>query len=670
MRISSKKLILSILLGLAGFFGSLLSLHFDNPPFSLTITWSYCFPLLAGMIYGPLYGLIAGTLGLGAFFPFVLFPNNGWACLTNSLPLLVWYVWYGYFAERRSAKPSFWNHPLFLHWPFAVFYVLFMRISFPIAFSLNPPFWNPQAELAMPIPVLESVITKGLVVMYLVVIFNVCILKIPAVRKILGVEVRAESRHNGWIVLGSLSGAVILWWVYIIFNRIFIDKNFPQGLLQAPDAHEILALVLFLPAGAFMAVVICQYVESRYVAESELEKSRENYRLIFEQAADGIFLLDAQGHYVDVNESGCQLLGYTREEILRLRLGDVVMPDEKDDVTVRLGALNSGEMLIFERRMRHKDGSAIPVEISARKLADGRLQGLVRDTRQRMDAEQKAQVAQDELQRILKSVDESRRALLSVVEDQKEAEEKILRLNAELEQRVADRTAQLTAANQELEAFTYSVSHDLRAPLRSLDGFSDLLMTDYAAQLDEQGQNFLRRIQENSHRMGQLITDLLKLSRITRVEINPEPVNLALLAKNILTELQAQAPQRQVAVEIAADLPVEGDADLLKIALENLLSNAFKFTSQREQAAIQVGCRERNGERVFFVSDNGTGFDMEYAGKLFAPFQRLHSPKEYPGTGIGLSIVHRIITRHGGCIWPESEVGKGTTFYFTLRGRL
>jgi PAS domain S-box-containing protein len=246
------------------------------------------------------------------------------------------------------------------------------------------------------------------------------------------------------------------------------------------------------------------------------------------------------------------------------------------------------------------------------------------------------------------------------------AENEVRRLNNELEQRVQQRTAELQAVNKELEAFSYSVSHDLRAPLRALDGFSGALLTDNLDQLDEQGQHYLARIQEASRRMRQLIEDLLNLSRINRYEMTLSQVDLSAMAWRIVHEMQVDAPGRSIQYDILPDIVAWADPNLIKIALDNLLRNAFKFTGKREVATIQVGTCEENGERVYFVRDNGVGFDMAYADKLFTPFQRLHGMHEYPGSGIGLSIVQRIITRHGGRIWPESAENQGATFYFTL----
>jgi signal transduction histidine kinase len=239
--------------------------------------------------------------------------------------------------------------------------------------------------------------------------------------------------------------------------------------------------------------------------------------------------------------------------------------------------------------------------------------------------------------------------------------------HALLERRVAERTSQLETLNKELEAFSYSVSHDLRAPLRSIDGFSQALLEDYEGQLDQQGRDYLQRVRAAAQRMAQLIDDILKLSRVTRAELNREEVDLSALAGEIAAELQQAQPEREVKLTIASGLRAEGDPRLLRIALENLLGNAWKFSHDRKPALIEIGMQPQpDSTSAFFVRDNGVGFEMVYADKLFTAFQRLHDTREFPGTGIGLATVQRVIHKHGGKVWAEGEVEKGATFYFSL----
>lgn len=236
-----------------------------------------------------------------------------------------------------------------------------------------------------------------------------------------------------------------------------------------------------------------------------------------------------------------------------------------------------------------------------------------------------------------------------------------------LEEKVVERTAELRIANRELEAFTYSASHDLRAPLRRVDGFGSLLEAGYARGLDETGLKYISRMRAGCHQMGEVINSLLKLSHINRQEITVKPVDLTAMAKVVAGQLKESEPRRQAEIIVAEGLAAAGDPGLLEEVVENLLNNAWKFTKKTERARIEFGETEaEKGEKAYFVKDNGAGFDMAYAGKLFQPFQRLHSSSEFPGTGIGLSTVLRIIERHGGRIWAEGKEGKGAAFYFTL----
>ena len=250
--------------------------------------------------------------------------------------------------------------------------------------------------------------------------------------------------------------------------------------------------------------------------------------------------------------------------------------------------------------------------------------------------------------------------------DKTQALDALHKLNRELDERVSERTAQLEAANRELEAFAYSVSHDLCAPLRALDGFSDELLRCYADRLDERGQHYLRRLRAGTQRMGQLIDDMLLLSRLNRGAMKREPVDLTALAEGVAAEFRDREPDRTVAFVIEPGLTATGDAALLGVALENLLGNAWKFTSKKASATITVGRQNHEGAPAFFVRDDGAGFDMAHVANLFGAFQRLHTQREFPGNGVGLAIVQRVVHRHGGQVWAEGVLGQGATFHFTL----
>ncbi|MHB9105421.1 MAG: PAS domain S-box protein [Armatimonadota bacterium] len=376
-------------------------------------------------------------------------------------------------------------------------------------------------------------------------------------------------------------------------------------------------------------------LEREQTIRIEAESARSYFQGILEAAPDSIVIVDADGRISLINSQTEQLSGYTREELIGRHV-EVLIPERYGTVHVQhraeyMAAPRTRPMGVgLDLYLRRKDGQEVPVEISLSpfQTPDGMLvTASVRD-----------------------------------ISARKQAEAEINRLNEELQRNVE----QLKETNKELEAFSYSVSHDLRAPLRGIDGFSKVLLEQYADRVDERGRDYLTRVRNAAKRMGRLIDDMLNLSRIGRREMVRRTVNLSELAASIIEDLRQREPERQIEVAIAPDLQVTGDSDLLRIVLDNLLGNAWKFTSHREEARIELGMTTRDGERIYFVRDNGAGFDMAYAGKLFTPFQRLHAETEFPGTGIGLAIVQRIIARHGGRVWAEGEEGKGATIFFTL----
>ncbi|HPG01047.1 MAG TPA: CHASE4 domain-containing protein [Kiritimatiellia bacterium] len=377
-----------------------------------------------------------------------------------------------------------------------------------------------------------------------------------------------------------------------------------------------------------------QMLASLAESESEVRKAKEDWERTFNAVPDLICIINNEHQIVRLNQAMADRLGVRMEAAVGKKCHEIVHGCD---------ALLNGcphQMLLGDKREHSVElrevrlNGDFHVTASPVTNARGELLGCVH-------------VARD-------------------VTAQRQAERQIQKLNAELEDRVAQRTAQLEAANKELEAFAYSISHDLRAPLRSIDGFSQAVLEDASDVVPEEVMDNLKRVRAAAQRMGRLIDGLLMLSRLTRRELHVEKVDLGGLVRLILQDYQKNEPTRDVSIVVQDGVQAQGDPELLRIVLQNLVDNAWKFTGRQERAMIEFGEDQRDGRRIFFVRDDGAGFDMQYASKLFGAFQRLHAPSEFEGTGLGLATVQRIIHRHGGSVWAEAEVGKGATFYFTL----
>ena len=365
----------------------------------------------------------------------------------------------------------------------------------------------------------------------------------------------------------------------------------------------------------------------------QADEDRARLAAIVESSDDAIIGKTLDGVITSWNPAAERLYGYAAGEVIGRPISILIPPDRPDELPQILARIRAGGRVAHYETVRvRKDGARVDVSLSISPVRDSSDQIIGAAT-------------------IARDIGERKRA---------EAE------RADLARDLARYTAELEAVNRELEAFSYAVSHDLRAPLRSIDGFSQALLEDYGDTLDASGQDYLRRVRAATQRMGELIDDLLELARVTRAELRREAVDLSGLARGIVEHLREAGPGRQVEFVVAGGLASEGDPRLLRIVLENLLGNAWKFTSRRPNARIEFGSVERDGERVYFVRDNGVGFDMAYAQKLFGAFQRLHTSAEFPGTGVGLATVQRIIHRHGGRIWAEAQPEAGATFSFTL----
>jgi PAS domain S-box-containing protein len=412
-----------------------------------------------------------------------------------------------------------------------------------------------------------------------------------------------------------------------------IARPYAEGIFDSPVG--VLPYAEFQPFGK----VLNQLGETISAQMKERRAAEEKYRGIFENAIEGIFQSTPEGRFLNVNPSFSQIFGYASPEELIANINDIghqlyVNPTDRDRILQDLQSRNlvqEGEVEMFCR-----DGGKVCVSINAHVVCDQ--EGVI-------------QYFEGSLVDITK---------------RKKYEEELRQLNEQLEQRVAGRTAQLQASNRELESFCYSVSHDLRAPLRHLDGYAELLVSHCQAGLDDKGVHYLNTISASARQMGELVDALLQFSRTGRAALRKEEIDMNRVLQEALGSVQEGCDGRDIEWLIGELPTIRADYTLLRQVWVNLLENSVKYTRPREIARIEVDSREEDGEIIFSVADNGVGFDMQYAGNLFGVFQRLHHQKEFEGSGIGLATVQRIIDRHGGRVWAEAEPDRGARFFFSL----
>jgi len=457
-------------------------------------------------------------------------------------------------------------------------------------------------------------------------------------------------------------------------HTVFVNR--PPSAWQQYGVVIVGTTAFILLLGMTIVALVLS-MRRRRRAERVLDESEQRFRATFEQAAVGIALVSPDGRWLRVNDRLCEIAGYSRDELLACRFQDITHPDdlEADRLSVRKMVAGEIRTAALEKRYLRKDGSIVWVNVtfSLLRKQDGQPDyfiAMVEDIRARKEAERALSESQAAM---LRGREEARLAALNQMEDAiaakksaELAEDEIRRLNADLERRVIERTAELTEANKELDSFAYAVSHDLRAPLRAMSGFSEALREEYGDRLDGEAKTYLDQIGIASRKMGERIDGILALSRSARGEIRRDAVDVTTLSASILAGLARGEPGRKVAAEIEPGLTAHGDARMVESIMGNLLGNAWKYTGKTETPRIRVTSCELDGEPGIAVADNGDGFDMAHADQLFKPFRRLHRQDEFPGTGIGLATVQRIVHRHGGKLRASAAPGQGATFCFTL----
>lgn len=442
-----------------------------------------------------------------------------------------------------------------------------------------------------------------------------------------------DFEHSGWLKFlpkGHVRLENVLFAPLLINNRVMGLL----GLSNKPGGFNDNDLRLASAFGEYAAIAL----NNNWTLEM-LARSEERYHKVVDTADDAIISFDSSGNVASWNSGAEMIFGYKPQEALGMAFGSILDIEFRPQVKNWMSELSCP--------MPHSDPLRKPVEVTGlRKGGDGFPAELSLTSWNTREGTFFTAIMRD-------------------ITERKKTVEKIRRLNDEL----SGRTMQLETANKDLEGFSYSVSHDLRVPLRAISGFAGILKDEHSQKLDGEARHYLQMICDSSFQMGLLIDDLLTFSRLGRKELEKWEVDPAELARKALSELKAETDGRDVKVSIGSLPSCEGDPALLKQVFLNLLSNALKFTRKKDNARIEVGSRSSEGRTAYFVKDNGVGFDMAYAGKLFGVFQRFHRPEEYEGTGVGLAIVKRIINRHGGEVWAEAKPGEGASFYFTLGGK-
>lgn len=621
------KIIISILAGLIGVAGLFLSIRLDFGGARLNFVWSIGLPLLVSLSWGPWYGLLSAVGGGTFLYPFILGFSNGWASIVPSLSFILWILLHGKGAQWRNRGKRLQNNLYVLQVMYAVIRWVLYSTLFPLLLQWNPPFWNPEAV---------TEISRGIIILFAVrgiimesVLLAVCdaILLLPPVRRFFRMESRPSSRYSVRI-MGGMVAFGILFILFILFlQNAIIDGKILSQWLFPPDEKTRLTFFLSLILFIIMGGIAVRYFQQALENQLSLKESEKKYMTIFESIHDLYFETTREGEILIASPSVKTILGYEAEELLAMNIQELYM-----DLSVRQELLflleKEKEINNFEVVMFGKDGEEHYLWLHAR-----------------LDGENET----EKIISVGRDVTNYQHAMMEVK-----------KLNRELSQRVEERTMELRKAVSELEGFTYTISHDLKSPLKAIDAYTMMMQEELGEALSGEPLDMMQQISKTSSEMVELIDQLLQYALVAKTELVLEKLSVAEEVRSIFEEQVAGNSHRNIGLKMEKTLPhLWADRILFRQVLRNVLSNAVKFTSTREQAIIEIFSEVTDSHCTLVIRDNGVGFDMNHAGKLFEVLQRMHAKEEFEGTGIGLATVKKIMQKHGGEVFMEGQVNGG-----------
>lgn len=645
------KTLISVSLGLLGFAGTFLTLSFKVGQFNLAFVWGILFPMLITQAWGIKYGFLSLFVGLSIFHPFYLWPNEGLACFVSFIINIVWFTLHGYGVEKRKKSEKNICNIYFIEIFCIIVDILLYFLVFPLAIKYNLLLGYKHTITSVSFADIYVFYFKRIFQDFFMLIACDVLLLLPSVKKLFLFKVERESKHNGAILARILIIGIAFLLLSIIMEYFLPLKDKLPTPNEIIDARDIIYFIILIMLCMFTGGITIRYLEKKQKAEelarrSEIKqvKVQEEYKLIFDKMLEGMiiseFIYDEKGEVADVVFVKANP---AIEKQLGLKLKDIIgstyissFKGNKSKLKILHNILKTDIPLqreVFTTKFnRH-------LVLNAFKINDKQIGIMFHDISE------------------LKRLEENR----------KKAEQQLIKINQKLEQLVEERTKELRGTLTELEAFTHTVSHDLKSPLRAIDGYSRIILEDYNEVLEKDITQMITNISNVSCDMIKLIDKLLLYSTTSKAKIQKEQVDIGEIFVNVFNELKTICLNRNIEFNIKTVMPiVAADGILMRQVVYNILSNAVKFTRNKENTVINIGCIQNSNEQVFYIEDNGAGFDMKYAKKLFTMFERLHNKEEYEGSGIGLAIVHKIIEKHGGRVWIESKLNEGTKLYFGL----